>query len=395
MRTLEEALKTVLESAPTLGSEPVELAGAVGRILAHDVVSDMDMPPFDKATMDGYACRRADLAHELSIVETIPAGYVPRQRIEANQCARIMTGAWVPEGADCVIMVEQTVPGTGPSTAETVRFTGVQTADNICPRGEDVRAGQVVLGKGTRIKPQHIAILAAVGCTSPGVFRRPRVAVVSTGDELVPPGDKPQGSQVRDSNSSQLCAQVGQVGAVARNCGIVADHPDEIDNVLRRAIAENDLVLLSGGVSAGDYDCVPQIMRRVGIDVLFHKVAIKPGKPAIFGVCGQACCFGLPGNPVSSFVVFELLVKPLLYKMMGHEYRPSCVSLPLAEPVQRDDTERQSWIPVAITDASSAEPIEYHGSAHIAALSEADGLLRIDAGVARLERDVPVVVRLI
>ncbi len=385
----------VLESAPTLGSEPVELAGAVGRILAQDVVSDMDMPPFDKAAMDGYACRRADLGHELSIVETIPAGYVPRQRIEANQCTRIMTGAWVPEGADCVIMVEETVSGTGPSTSEAVRFTGVQTADNICPRGEDVRAGQVVLGKGIRIRPQHIAILATVGCTSPCVFRQPRVAVISTGDELVPPGDKPQASQIRNSNSGQLCAQVRQVGAMARNGGIVADRPDEIDNVLRRAVAENDLVLLSGGVSAGDYDYVPQIMRRVGIDVLFHQVAIKPGKPTIFGVCGQTRCFGLPGNPVSSFVVFELLVKPLLYKMMGHEYRPLCVSLPLAEPVQRGNTERQSWIPATITGASTAEPIEYHGSAHITALSDADGLLCIEAGVARLDRGAPVVVRLI
>ena len=387
---LEEALKIVLESARTLGSELVELAQAVGRILAQDVASDTDMPPFDKAAMDGYACRRADLGHDLLIVETIPAGYAPRQRVESNQCARIMTGGIVPEGADCVIVVEQTEQ----PTPHTVRFTGKQTSDNICPQGEDLRADQVVLHKGTRIRPQHVAIAAAVGCARPHVFRQPNVAVISTGDELVPPGDRPQTSQIRDSNSDQLCAQAQEVGAIARNYGIVADRPDEIDVILRKAIAENDLVLLSGGVSAGDYDYVPQIMRQVGIEVLFHKVAIQPGKPTVFGVCGQTHCFGLPGNPVASFVIFELLVKPLLYRMMGHEYKPLCVSLPLAASVQRGKSDQQRWVPVAITDASTVEPVEYHGSAHIAALSAADGLIHMDAGVVRIDRGVPVAVRL-
>lgn len=395
MRTLEEALRIVLESARTLGDEPVELAEAVGRILARDMKSDVDMPPFDKAAMDGYACRRADLGHELSIVETIPAGHVPRQRIGARQCARIMTGAIVPEGADCVIMVEHSEQ----PTPDKVRFTGRQTGDNICPRGEDVTTGQTILRKGVRIKPQHIAMAAAVGCVRPYVFQQPRVAVIATGDELVPPGDRPQAAQIRNSNSDQLCAQIRQVGAMPRNGGIVADRPEAIEAILRQAIAENDLVLFSGGVSAGDYDYVPQIMRQIGIDVLFHKVAIKPGKPTIFGLYGQARCFGLPGNPVSSFVVFELLVKPFLYKMMGHDYRPVCVPLPLAAPVQRDRTGRQSWIPVSITEASAARPVDYHGSAHVAALSDADGLIHIDAGTARPRPGGPlgatVMVRLI
>jgi molybdopterin molybdotransferase len=390
MRTFEEALKIVLESAPTMASERVELGEAVGRILARDVASDVDMPPFDKAAMDGYACRRADLGRELTIVETIPAGVAPTQRIGPGQCARIMTGAMVPEGADCVVMVEQTEQ----ATEDTVRFIGSQTRDNICPRGEDVTAGRIVLHKGTLLKPSHIAIAAAVGCVRPDVFRRPRMAVISTGDELVPPDEKPQAAQIRNSNGDQLCAQAGEVGAMARHYGIVADRPEAIEGVLRKAMAENDLVLLSGGVSAGDYDYVPQIMTQVGIDVLFHKIAIKPGKPTVFGVRQRVCCFGLPGNPVSSFVLFELLVKPFLFRMMGHEYRPRCVSLPLAAPVERRKAERQNWIPVAITDASTVEPVEYHGSAHIAALSNADGLICMNAGVSRLDRGAAVAVRL-
>ncbi len=391
MLTYEDALRVVLESARGLEAEEVELALTADRILAQDVESDIDMPPFDKSAMDGYACRRADLANELTIIETIPAGYAPQERIGANQCAKIMTGGPVPRGADCVIMVEFTkMP-----TARTVRFVGTQTRDNICPKGEDVKAGQLVLRAGTRIRPQHIAILAAVGCISPCVSRQPSVGVISTGDELVTPAERPGPSQIRESNGCQLSAQAEQIGAVVMNYGITADREEDIDRTLRKAMVENDVVVLSGGVSAGDYDHVPQIMARTGVDVLFRKVAVKPGKPTVFGIGEEACCFGLPGNPVSSFVIFELMVKPFLYKMMGHDHKPVCAFLPLTEPVRRKKTERQSWLPVAITDAFAVEPIEYHGSAHVGALCEADGLISIDAGVAEIERGATVRVRLI
>jgi molybdopterin molybdotransferase len=391
MQTLEEALKIVLGSARKLETEEVELALAANRVLAEDVKSDIDMPPFDKSAMDGYACRRADLARELSITETIPAGYVPQEKIGANQCAKIMTGGPVPQGADCVVMVESTKL----LTSSTVRFLGTQTRDNICLKGEDVRAGQVVLHKGMRIRSQHIAILAAVGCTSPRVSRLPRVAVISTGDELVTPDERPRPSQIRESNSHQLSAQARDVGAIVTDYGIVADRRQDIDWTLRKAMVENDVVVLSGGVSAGAYDYVPQIMTRMGIDLPIRKLAIKPGKPTLFGTCDEACCFGLPGNPVSSFVVFELLVRPFLYKLMGHDYRPAYSCVPLGTQVRRKKVDRQSWIPVVITEAFSAEPVEYHGSAHVGALCNADGLISIDAGVAEIGKGTTVRVRLI
>ncbi|MFB0555577.1 MAG: gephyrin-like molybdotransferase Glp [Phycisphaerae bacterium] len=401
MLPFEKALKTVLDSARRLGSERVDITRAVNRILAEDVKSDIDMPPFDKATRDGYACRRKDLANELTIIETIQAGTSPQRAIEPNQCSKIMTGAAVPQGADCVIMVEFTrAPAAGAGftknpTANTVRFIGENTPDHICLKGEDVRAGEVVLHKGNRIRPQHIAVLASVGCTQPVVSKRPRVAVFATGDELVQPASRPGPSQIRNSNVFQLVAQIESMGAVAKNYGIAKDTDDAIDKMFKEAVDESDVVIVSGGVSVGDFDLVPGVFKRNNIDLLFEKVAVKPGKPTVFGVSEKVYCFGLPGNPVSTFVQFELLVKPFLCKLMGHDYKHPVSQIPLGESLRRKNTERQSWIPVVITDAGTLKPVEYHGSAHINALCIADGLVSIGVGVAEIEKGTIVPVRLI
>jgi molybdopterin molybdotransferase len=309
MIPFEEALRTVLDSARRLDTERVDITLSINRILAEDAKSDMDMPPFNKSAMDGYACRKADLANELEVVETIPAGYTPTKSIEANQCAKIMTGASVPQGADCVVMVEFTENPTDSS----IRFVGETTDDNICLRGEDIKAGEVVLSKGTCIRPQHIAVLASVGCAQPVVSKRPRVGILATGDELVQPTSMPGPSQIRNSNSFQLTAQAESMGTVAKNYGIAKDTDKAIDKMFKEAVEENDVVLVSGGVSMGDFDLVPGIFKQNNINLLFEKVATKPGKPTVFGVAENIYCFGLPGNPVSTFVLFELLVKPFLY----------------------------------------------------------------------------------
>jgi len=391
MIPFEKALKTVLDSARQLGSERIDITCAVGRILAEDVKSDMDMPPFDRSTRDGFACRRADLANELTMVESIPAGYVPKKTVGPNQCSKIMTGGVVPPGADCVIMKEYVE-----LTAEnTVRFIGEETINNICQKGEDIKTGDIVLRKGTRLEPQHIAVLASVGKTQPMVAKRPRVAVIATGDELVEPASKPGPSQTRNSNSFQLAAHVESMGAVATNYGVVKDTTGHIDSMFKKAAEENDVVIISGGVSVGDLDLVPEILRQNGIDLLFEKIAVKPGKPMVFGISEKVYCFGLPGNPVSTFVSFELLVKPFLYKLMGHDYRYPNVQMPLAESLRRKKTIRQSWLPVAITETGTVKPVEYHGSAHINSLSLADGLVSMGVGVAEIEKGTIVPVRLI
>ena len=403
MLPFEEALKTVLDSGQPLGSEHVGLGRAVNRILAEDVTSDTDIPPFDKATVDGYACRREDIANRLTVIETIQAGVPAVRAIEPNQCARIMTGATVPRGANCVVMVERTL-NVG---EDVIRFVGEETANNICHKGEDIKAGEVALYKGSRIRPQHIAALASVGNVRPLVARRPSVAVIATGDELVEPAFKPGPSQIRNSNSIQLAAQIEDMGGVVQDYGMVQDIPAHIDSVFKTAVEENDVVIISGGVSVGDFDLVQEILKQNNVKLLFEKIAVKPGKPTVFGLSEKAYCFGLPGNPVSTFVVFELLVKPFLYKLMGHDYSPVSIQMPLGESITREDSDRQSWIPVTITDRGALKPaegrfnqtrlrrVEYHGSAHIIALCSADGLISIGVGVAKIEEGAMVRVRLI
>jgi molybdopterin molybdotransferase len=391
MLPFDEALKIVLDSANKLGSEYVDIAQATNRILAEDVESDMDMPPSDRSVVDGYACRRQDLANELEIIEKIPAGMPPKKTIGPNQCAKIMTGATAPQGADCVFMVEFTEH----PTVETVRFTGEKTDDNIRPQGRDIKTGQVVLRCGTRIRPQDIAVLASVGHAEVLVARKPMVGIIATGDELVEPHSKPSPWRLRNSNSPQLAAQLESIAAVVTDYGIAKDTTDEINQTFIKAAAENDVVLLSGGVSMGDFDLVPGILKNNKIELLFEKIAMKPGKPTVFGKSENLYCFGLPGNPVSTFVVFELMVKPFLYKLMEHDYTPPEIQMPLGETISRKDTERQGWTPVAVTDAGTLKKVEYHDSGHINALCGADGLVCMEIGVAEIPKGTIVQLRLI
>jgi len=389
--SFEKALDIVLSSARPVGTERVDLTDAANRVLADDVKADMDMPPFNKSAMDGYACRRADLAATLTVVETIPAGFTPTKQIGPDQCAKIMTGGVVPQGANCVVMKEYVETPAD----STIRFVGKETADNICRRGEDIKVGDIVLYKGTLLKPQHIAVLASIGYTRPKVSKIPKVGIVATGSELVDPASKPQPSQIRNSNSAQLAAQARSLGADVTDYGIALDTEDGIDDMLKEAIAHNDVVIVSGGVSVGDFDLVPGVLRDNGIKLLFESVAVKPGKPSVFGVSEKVYCFGLPGNPMSTFVQFEILIKPFLYKLMGHDYKYHDVRMPLEATVRRKKTDRKVWFPVVLTAGGAVKLIEYHGSAHISSLNCADGLISVDVGVAEVEKGTNVAVRLI
>jgi len=389
MISYDDALKIMLTSARPLGTERVPLQKSMNRILADNIVSDVDMPPFNKSAMDGYACRRADLGNVLMVVEEIPAGSFPARKISLNECAKIMTGAPVPEGADVVIMRED----TDETSAKKIRFKGKNTSKNICLKGEDVAAGTMVLKKGELITPAHMAILASVGCVEPLVSTRPRVGLIATGDELVEPDRKPGRAGIRNSNSCQLLAQISEIGGLAKYYGIAADKREALMPVIQKARGENDVVVISGGVSAGDYDFVPEMLKTCGFEIMFESVAMQPGKPTVFGRNGNVLCIGLPGNPVSTFVVFELLVKPLLYRMMNHEHRPMIVSAVLDADVSRKNTARQSTIPVVFTSPGTVLPMDYHGSAHIHAMCRADGLVTIPANTPGFKKGSSVHVR--
>jgi molybdopterin molybdotransferase len=251
------------------------------------------------------------------------------------------------------------------------------------------------MSTGTRLRPQDIAMLASVGCVSPQVARKPRVGIIATGDELVEPDVIPDISQIRSSNSHQLLAQVLASDAIPAYYGIARDTDESLDATLKSAMADSDVVMLSGGVSMGDFDLVPGIMKANGLKILFDEIAIQPGKPTTFSVSDDTWCIGLPGNPVAAFSQFELLVKPFLYRLMGHDYSPPNLRLPMARTHARQRFVRESWFPAMITADGTVLPCEFHGSAHVESLCEADCLGTMPAGVASLEEGALVSIRLI
>jgi molybdopterin molybdotransferase len=300
-----------------------------------------------------------------------------------------MTGAALPQGADMVFMVEDSRL-TG---SNLVRFTGSSSKDNISFRGEDIKKGDTVLSPGMLIRPQDIAVLAAVGCTSVEVNKMPVVAVISSGDEIVEPDKMPGVSQIRNTNAYQLLGQIERAGATGIYMGIARDNKEQSREIIGRAIAESDVVLITGGVSMGDFDFIPSVIEELGVKILFSSINIQPGKPTTFGIHPDALVFGLPGNPVSSFMQFELLVRPLLCKMMGHDFKTVSWKLPFGKSFTRRSSDRLGLLPVILSDEGEVSVVEYHGSAHISALSGALGIVTFAVGKSTIEKGEIVSVR--
>jgi molybdopterin molybdotransferase len=324
MITVEEAIEQVLSRIAVLPSERVGLLDALDRVLAEEVVSDIDVSPFDNSAMDGYAVRVADVAEAseanpvtLRVVEHIPAGVAPSKAIGRGEASRIMTGAPVPDGAEAIVMVEHTRVGeNNGSTGGTVEILqAAKAGEHIRARAEEVRAGEAVLLVGETLGPAGIGLAASVGHAELTVRRRPRVAIVSTGDELVDVTEKPGPGKIRNSNSYSLAAQVLEAGAEPFVLGVARDTEESTRALLSRA-PEFDLMITTGGVSMGDFDVVKKVLAEIG-ELDFWKVAMRPGAPQTFGTIGGTPFFGLPGNPTSTMVGFELFVRPAIRKMAG------------------------------------------------------------------------------
>jgi len=389
MISFEEAFGIVMSSVFETGTEILPFTNTAGRILAEDIFSDIDMPPFNRSAVDGYACHRIDLNNELDVVEIIAAGKAPVQKVGKNKCSKIMTGAIVPPGCNVVFMVEESeILPNGK-----VRFTGSDPKLNMSFKGEDVRKGEVVLKKTMIIQPQDIAVMASVGHTKVLVKKKPLVGIISTGDELVNPSEIPGISQIRNSNAYQLAAQVARAGAEGRDYGIAADDEFITFKIIEKAIQECDIVIITGGVSMGDFDYVPLVLERAGVNILFDRVNVQPGKPTTFGLHTKALVFGLPGNPVSSFIQFEMLIRPLINKMMGHNRRPPEQNLPLGVDYERKSSAKLGLIPVKINEKMEVIPVDFHGSAHITALSDSDGIIALQPGIKLLTKGEIVNVR--
>jgi molybdopterin molybdotransferase len=389
MISFDQALQIIESSVSASGTEKVPLQKALNRILAEEVFSDIDMPPFNKAAMDGYACRRIDLGNELLLIEEIPAGKVPGKKIAPNQCARIMTGAMVPEGADYILMQEHAEL----KDLKSLRAKQQSDHDNICYKGEDLRAGDSILKTGAKLLPVPMAMLAAAGCVMPRVYKLPEIAVISTGDELVEPDITPVAGKIRNSNGLQLIAQARQFGLPADYLGIVPDNRKILLDTMNAALEKYQLVLISGGVSVGDYDFVPDIIRELQMEVLIQGMNVKPGKHLLLSRKGNQFVAGMPGNPVSSFVLFEVIVKPILRKLTGSIEEPVLLHVPLAKSYHRRNRDTLFFIPVSLTGEGTALPLEYHGSAHIHAYSGANGMMEVAVGINDIKEGEIVHVR--
>jgi molybdopterin molybdotransferase len=336
--TVGEAVQLILKQIRPLSSEEVSILDARGRILFENVRAARHVPPFDNSAMDGFAVRWADVAQAspaaptvLRILETVPAGYVAKRRLVKGSAVRIMTGAPVPRGADTVVRVEDT-QASG-DQVQIHRAEGI--GSHVRKAGEDSRRGDMILQKGRRLTAADLGLIASVGRARVKVYRRPTVAIISTGDELLNVEDKPQPGKIVNTNSYTLAAAIAETGAVPRLLGIARDNRKGLAAAFKKAMS-CDVVVTSGGVSVGDFDFVKEALGDVGVKMQFWKVAQRPGHPMAFGRVGMKPVFGLPGNPVSSTVSFLLYARPALLKMMGHQK----LFLPVAEAILEHDIEK-------------------------------------------------------
>jgi molybdopterin molybdotransferase len=350
----------------------VSLAEADGLRLAQDVVADRDYPPFDKSLMDGFAVRSADVARvpvELNVVGEIAAGRTAAEGLDALETMAIMTGAPLPEGADGVVPVED-IERLGDrirvlSTRDPGRF--------VAKRGADVRSGAVLLQAGAKLGPAQLAVAASVGASRVRVFARPRAAILATGDEIIPIDASPRHAQIRNSNSLMLVSLLKRLGCDVADLGVARDDPDTIRDALQRAQASADTVFVTGGMSMGEYDYVPGILKELGVDLRITKLRIKPGKPFVFGAMDGCYVFGLPGNPVSGYVCTIRLAARLIARMAGGTPEPRWMTAPLTAALKPNGP-REFYQP-AVLDETGATPLEWKGSADVFTLAGANALL--------------------
>jgi molybdopterin molybdotransferase len=389
MRTPEEAIALILERvAPLRSREDVPLEQARGRVLARDALSDLDLPPFEKSAMDGFAVRSADFAaagsaRTLALAGESRAGAPFQGRVAPGQCVAISTGAELPGDCDAVVMVERSE-----RLEQGVRLDDApRPGQHVCHRGEDLRTGETVLRAGRRLRPDDLSVLAAVGCQPVPVFARVRVALLTTGDELVPADQQPRAGQIREGNTLYLAAALEAAGAAVSNLGIVRDDARALEQRFRSALETHDVLVTTGGVSMGVHDLVGAALERVGVVPLLHKIAIKPGKPLWFGQRGAQPVFGLPGNPVSCLVGFHAFVRRALARMSGageEEWAEERLPLGRWRGAPLKENPRQQNHPVRARQAADGlvdlEPLTWRSSADIVGITRADGLAVVAAG---------------
>jgi molybdopterin molybdotransferase len=396
MLSVTEAQALINQRTKPLAPVVTELTpAALGLVLAEAVASDLDMPPYDKALMDGYAVRAADLSNgqaTLEVVGEVTAGHTPKRSVGPGQAIRIMTGAPIPDGADAVVVIERT--RLLEDSRVRIDDLPARPGQNVLPRGKEMRKGDTVLHAGLLLRPQEFGLLSSVGQTRAKIHLRPEIAILPTGDELVEPSEIPGPGQIRNSNGPMLAAQVQRAGGVPHPVGIGRDRPDHLRSLIAEGL-RHSMLILSGGVSAGKLDLVPGILEELGVAPHFHKVEMKPGKPVFFGTRGETLVFGLPGNPVSSLVCFELFVRPAIRLLAGHKNAgPLMVQARLAEEfAYRTDrpTYHPAWLDCG-PDGWQARAVPWFGSSDLRGLMQANAFVLFPVGDGRYQAGQPFAV---
>jgi molybdopterin molybdotransferase len=394
---VSEAQQIIIDAVGTMGVESVALAQSLGRVLGEDVRANRDQPPYDVSAMDGYALRSADVGNvpvTLAVSEDIKAGDMPSKTVQAGQCARIMTGAPVPQGADAVLRVEDT---QALSDGRVQINCSVKIGNDIRYRGESMRDGAVVLTAGTEIVPGVVGMLAMVKAANIKVYRQPRVAILSTGDELEGLNDAFDANKIPDANSYALMAQVQALGIQPVLLGIARDDPDELRRHLQTGL-QYDALLVSGGTSVGVHDYVRPTLQALGVEMKFWRVSMKPGHPMAFGSTDKTFVFGLPGNPVSSMVCFEQFVLPALRRMMGcPRLHRRTVAARLTHDVKHKHS-RTEFVRVTLRSEEggyAATSTGAQGSGILPSMAKADGLMVVPASSQGLAAGEQVLVQLL
>ena len=401
MILVKEAQNIILEKLQPLEPEKIPLLNTLGAVLQEDICAQRDNPPADNSAMDGYALRFNDISSidqnnplSLKVVEDIPAGQKPRKSINPGEASRIMTGAVVPGGADTVVMVEDTKKKNG-----SVSILKPQKKEShVRKQGEDFKKGDILLSKGDLVTSSNIAIIATAGYAKLSVNRKPVVAILSTGDELVDVDAKAEDHQIINSNTYLLASQVLESGAKPMLLGIVRDRKDDIKEKLKSA-NKADIIVTSGGVSVGDYDFVKDAIQDLGSEIVFWKIAMKPGKPLTFSMLSKRPLFGLPGNPVSSFVSFEQFVRPAILKMSGHtDIFRKTIRATLTEGIKKKDDGRRHFLRSTLTyinGSYSVSALSGQGSNMLASLASANSLLIIPESETELKSGQQVEVQVL
>jgi molybdopterin molybdotransferase len=373
--TFDEARACVLrEAGVSMGTETVSLWDAAGRVLAEEIAADRDYPPFPRSARDGFAVRAADLPGELRVIGEVRAGEIFTGVVAAGDALEIMTGAPMPDGADAVVMVEHTERRGDRVSIQ----RSIAAGENFSPSGIEARGGGVVLAAGVRVGHTEIAMLATVGRTRVVVYQRPRVAIVATGDEIVEFDQQPAPHQIRNSNAASLAVQVQRVGGLPEIMGIARDNYESTRTQIRQGL-EADLLLLSGGVSAGKYDLVEKVLAEFGAKFFFDRVKIQPGQPLVFGKVENKIFFGLPGNPGSTMITFETIARAAIERAQGlREPSLPLLRAQLTSPV-RHKAGLTRFLPAILSpDGATIAPMVAHGSGDVAALARCNAFLVTD-----------------